>query len=154
MIAKAGADGIELVRNPAFHEWSGAAQPDGFVDAISWLFDQELASAFDQLSAGELDWMTDVPQPEDQADWLPSAPITKTDRPARDGAASLAEPPSPLVVRAAVVPPDDAGAPCHVAGDLVWILLLGLRSGIRRLRNSSLGDLMLCRPRVAESAVY
>ncbi len=41
MIAEAGADGIELVRNPAFHEWSGAAQPDGFVDAISWRFDED-----------------------------------------------------------------------------------------------------------------
>ena len=49
------ADGIELVRNPEFREWSGAAQPDGFVDAISWRFDEELASAFDRLSAGELD---------------------------------------------------------------------------------------------------
>ena len=67
MIAEAGADGIEVVRNPAFREWSGAAQPDGFVDAISWRFDQELASAFDRLSAGELDWMADPPRPEDLA---------------------------------------------------------------------------------------
>jgi YVTN family beta-propeller protein len=67
MIAEAGADGIELVRNPEFREWSGVAQPNGFVDAISWRFDEELASAFDRLSVGELDWMTDVPQPEDLA---------------------------------------------------------------------------------------
>ena len=67
MIAEAGADGIELVRNPEFREWSGAAQPDGFVDAISWRFGQDPANAFDRLSAGELDWMTDVPQPEDLA---------------------------------------------------------------------------------------
>jgi peptide/nickel transport system substrate-binding protein len=67
MIVRASHDRIELVRNPAFHEWSGAAQPDGFVDAISWRFDQEPASAFDRLSAGELDWMTDAPQPEDLA---------------------------------------------------------------------------------------
>ena len=67
MIAEAGADGIELVRNPAFREWSGAAQPDGFVDAISWKFDQELASTFDRLSAGELDWMAEPPQPKDLA---------------------------------------------------------------------------------------
>jgi YVTN family beta-propeller protein len=67
MIAKAGADGLELVRNPAFHEWSGAAQPDGFVDAISWRFGEDLGSAFDRLSAGELDVMTDEPQPEDVA---------------------------------------------------------------------------------------
>jgi YVTN family beta-propeller protein len=67
MIAEAGADGIELVRNPAFREWSGAAQPDGFVDAISWRFEDERASAFDRLSAGELDWMADPPRPEDLA---------------------------------------------------------------------------------------
>jgi peptide/nickel transport system substrate-binding protein len=67
MIAEAGADGVELVRNPEFREWSGAAQPEGFVDAISWRFGQNPANAFDRLSAGELDWMTDVPQPEDLA---------------------------------------------------------------------------------------
>jgi peptide/nickel transport system substrate-binding protein len=67
MISEAGADGIELVRNPAFREWSAAAQPDGFVNAISWRFNEELAGAFDRLSAGELDWMTDVPRPADLA---------------------------------------------------------------------------------------
>jgi len=67
MIAEAGGDHVELVRNPAFREWSGAAQPDGFVDTISWRFGQDGADAFDQLSAGELDWMTDVPEPEDLA---------------------------------------------------------------------------------------
>lgn len=67
MIAEAGTDGLELVRNPAFREWSGAAQPDGFVDAISWRFEEELASAFDRLSAGELDLMADAPRPEDLA---------------------------------------------------------------------------------------
>src|SRR3989337_1656798 len=63
MIAEAGADGIDLVRNPEFHEWSGAAQPDGFVDGISWRFDEDPAGAFDRLNAGELDWMTDPPPP-------------------------------------------------------------------------------------------
>ena len=61
MIAEAGADGIDLVRNPEFHEWSGAAQPDGIVEAIGWRFDEEPAEAFDRLDAGELDWMTDPP---------------------------------------------------------------------------------------------
>jgi peptide/nickel transport system substrate-binding protein len=44
-----------------FHEWSGAAQPDGFVDAIAWRFDEEPGEAFDRLEAGELDRMTDPP---------------------------------------------------------------------------------------------
>jgi YVTN family beta-propeller protein len=65
MIESAAGDGIELVRNPAFREWSGAAQPDGFVDAISWRFEEDLASAFDRLSAGELDWMSEPPEPQD-----------------------------------------------------------------------------------------
>jgi peptide/nickel transport system substrate-binding protein len=64
MIAEAGADGIDLVRNPEFHEWSGAAQPDGFVDAITWRFDEDSEKAFDRLDAGELDWIT-VPPVED-----------------------------------------------------------------------------------------
>jgi peptide/nickel transport system substrate-binding protein len=67
MIAEAGSDGIELVRNPAFREWSGAAQPYGFVDAISWRFEEGLASAFARLNAGELDLMTDTPRPQDLA---------------------------------------------------------------------------------------
>ena len=67
MIAEAGAEGIELVRNPRFDEWSAAAQPDGFVDSISWRFAQGLASAFARLSAGELDWMAESPRPEDLA---------------------------------------------------------------------------------------
>jgi ABC-type transport system substrate-binding protein/class 3 adenylate cyclase len=65
MIAEAGRDGLLLVRNPEFHEWSGAAQPDGFVNAIAWRFDEEPAGAFDRLNAGELDWMTDPLPPDD-----------------------------------------------------------------------------------------
>jgi peptide/nickel transport system substrate-binding protein len=67
MIVEAGADGLEIVRNPEFDEWSGAAQPDGFVDAISWRFDEGVATAFDRLSAGELDWMAGTPKAEDLA---------------------------------------------------------------------------------------
>jgi YVTN family beta-propeller protein len=67
MVAEAGADGIELVRNPAFRQWSGAAQPDGFVDAVTWRFKEDPATAFDQLSAGDLDVMASAPGPEDLA---------------------------------------------------------------------------------------
>ncbi len=67
VIAKASLDGIELVRNPAFREWSGAAQPDGFVDSISWTFEEEATTAFDRLTVGEVDWMADPPLPEDLA---------------------------------------------------------------------------------------
>jgi YVTN family beta-propeller protein len=65
-VADAGPGGIELVRNPVFREWSGAAQPDGFVDAISWRF-EDPAGAFERLSAGDLDVMTSAPRPQDLA---------------------------------------------------------------------------------------
>jgi peptide/nickel transport system substrate-binding protein len=67
MIAEADSGGIELVRNPEFREWSGAAQPDGFVNEISWRFSEDRASAFDRLNAGEVDLMADTPGPEDLA---------------------------------------------------------------------------------------
>ena len=61
MVRDAGDEGIELVRNPEFEQWSGAAQPDGFVDAISWGFGETGVSA---LTAGALDWTTGA-TPED-----------------------------------------------------------------------------------------
>jgi peptide/nickel transport system substrate-binding protein len=67
MIESADDDGFELVRNPAFREWSRAAQPDGFVDAISWRFEEDHASAFDRLRTGEVDWISEPPEPEDVA---------------------------------------------------------------------------------------
>jgi peptide/nickel transport system substrate-binding protein len=54
-------EGIQLVRNPEFEQWSGAAQPDGFVDAISWRFGRV---GFKGLTAGTLDWTTEA-TPED-----------------------------------------------------------------------------------------
>jgi peptide/nickel transport system substrate-binding protein len=65
MIEEASKGGIELVRNPEFVEWSRAAQPDGFVDAISWRFNEEVTTAFERLNAGELDWMQTRPRAED-----------------------------------------------------------------------------------------
>jgi peptide/nickel transport system substrate-binding protein len=67
MIAEAGPGGIELVRNPEFREWSASAQPDGFVDSISFTFNEETGPAFDRLLAGEIDWMLNPPRPEDIA---------------------------------------------------------------------------------------
>jgi peptide/nickel transport system substrate-binding protein len=85
MIAEAGPDGVELIRNPAFREWSAAAQPDGFVNAISWRFEDDLAGAFERLSAGDLDLMADAPRPEDLAllqaahpDQVVQAPLAAT----------------------------------------------------------------------------
>jgi peptide/nickel transport system substrate-binding protein len=66
-VVEAARSHIELVRNPEFEEWSAAAQPDGFVDAISWRFRDDLEEAFDRLSAGEVDVMLDQPAAEDLA---------------------------------------------------------------------------------------
>jgi YVTN family beta-propeller protein len=65
VITRAGPNRIELVRNQGFRQWSAAAQPDGFVDAISWTFDEDPSESFDQLEAGEIDWMAIAPEPHD-----------------------------------------------------------------------------------------
>jgi peptide/nickel transport system substrate-binding protein len=44
-----------------------AAQPDGFVDAISWRFNEQLHGAFSRLQAGDLDVMVSEPGPQDLA---------------------------------------------------------------------------------------
>ena len=64
-IVEAGPDRFELVRNEVFDARPAGAQPEGFVDAISWRFGQEVEAAFDQLETGEVDLMTDEPTPED-----------------------------------------------------------------------------------------
>jgi peptide/nickel transport system substrate-binding protein len=66
VVEEARRDRIELVRNPAFEEWSAAAQPDGFVDRISWRFGQGV-DGFEQLSAGTVDLMLYPPSPQSLA---------------------------------------------------------------------------------------
>jgi peptide/nickel transport system substrate-binding protein len=65
MVGAVEGNELELVRNPGFREWSAAAQPDGFVDAITWTFGQEPETSVERLTSGELDWMTDPPPPDD-----------------------------------------------------------------------------------------
>jgi peptide/nickel transport system substrate-binding protein len=67
MVSDATGGQIELVRNPEFHEWSGAAQPDGFVEAISWRFGVDLGDGYDELMSGDTDVMWDPPAPDDLA---------------------------------------------------------------------------------------
>lgn len=57
MVRVGSRQGIELARNPEFQQWSGAAQPDGFVDAISWRFGE---AQIDALTTGALDWTTEA----------------------------------------------------------------------------------------------
>ncbi len=74
VLAKAGPDAIELARNSAFEEWSGSAQPAGFVDAITWRFGEDVGGAFDRLEAGTLDWMASRPAPQDLSSLLTAHP--------------------------------------------------------------------------------
>jgi peptide/nickel transport system substrate-binding protein len=67
MVTLAANDTIELRRNPAFEEWSGAAQPDGFVNAITLRFGIDVGTGFDRVTAGDGDLMLDTPAPDDLA---------------------------------------------------------------------------------------
>jgi YVTN family beta-propeller protein len=67
IVTDAGRKRVELERNPAFEEWSAAAQPDGFVDAISWRFTEPVADAFRRLQDGDLDVMINEPGAQDLA---------------------------------------------------------------------------------------
>jgi peptide/nickel transport system substrate-binding protein len=63
--AQTGRAALRLVRNPYFHEWSHAAQPEGNPDVIEWRFpathDREIAD----IESGKADWTLDfVPIPQ------------------------------------------------------------------------------------------
>ncbi|BAK84054.1 ABC transporter substrate-binding protein [Komagataeibacter medellinensis] len=49
--------GMRLTRNPYFHEWSEAAQPDGYVDAIDYDFGLSEEDALTAVERGQYDWM-------------------------------------------------------------------------------------------------
>jgi YVTN family beta-propeller protein len=59
-ISSADKGGVILERNEGFREWSAAAQPNGFVDRIEWTFGEDPATSFDQLLAGQVDWVADI----------------------------------------------------------------------------------------------
>ena len=52
-----GQEGLVLVRNPRFREWSPLAQPDGYPDRIVWRFGIDGRKAVPQVVAGELDYL-------------------------------------------------------------------------------------------------
>ncbi len=51
--------GMRIVRNPYFHEWSHAAQPAGYVDAMEYRFGLRDESEVTEVENGALDWMFD-----------------------------------------------------------------------------------------------
>ena len=48
---------LTLVRNPRFHEWSNAAQPGGYADAIVWKLGVRLDDALTAIQRGHADWV-------------------------------------------------------------------------------------------------
>jgi hypothetical protein len=51
---------LRLTRNAGFHEWSRAAQPDGYPDAIVWKLGVEPQNAVTALEGGRADWILDL----------------------------------------------------------------------------------------------
>jgi peptide/nickel transport system substrate-binding protein len=56
-IVRADEREVRFERNPFFHEWSHAAQPDGNPDAIVWRFVPTAEAAIGQVEEGRADWM-------------------------------------------------------------------------------------------------
>ncbi|TMK34828.1 MAG: hypothetical protein E6G64_01160, partial [Actinobacteria bacterium] len=59
MIASANKHEIRYVRNPRFHEWSHAAQPDGNPDEIVMRFGLSPAQEVREIEQGKADWSAD-----------------------------------------------------------------------------------------------
>jgi len=58
-IAQAGTHEIRWIRNPFFHEWSHAAQPDGDPDQIVMRFGLSPAQEVLAIESGTVDWSAD-----------------------------------------------------------------------------------------------
>jgi ABC-type transport system substrate-binding protein/DNA-binding SARP family transcriptional activator len=59
MVAAANKHEIRYVRNPYFHEWSHAVQPDGNPDVIVMRFGLSPAQEVRQIEQGKADWSAD-----------------------------------------------------------------------------------------------
>ena len=56
-IVRSDRQEVRFERNPFFHEWSYAAQPDGNPDAIVWRFVPSTENAIAQVEKGHADWL-------------------------------------------------------------------------------------------------
>src|SRR5262249_27088020 len=52
---------VVLVRNPYFHEWSHAAQPDGYPDRIVWRIGANVEAATTAVERSTADYTLDLP---------------------------------------------------------------------------------------------
>ncbi|HUY98106.1 MAG TPA: ABC transporter substrate-binding protein [Verrucomicrobiae bacterium] len=55
---------LTLVRNPYFHVWSAAAEPQGYPNKIVMTFGQTVESEVTAVENGQADWMGDPPPPD------------------------------------------------------------------------------------------
>jgi peptide/nickel transport system substrate-binding protein len=55
---------VTLARNPYFHEWSHAAQPDGYADRIVWRTGASREAAVTAVERGRADYTLDPPPPD------------------------------------------------------------------------------------------
>jgi YVTN family beta-propeller protein len=80
---------LTLVRNPGFHEWSRAAQPDGYPDTIDWSLSGGRSragenAAIDAVLRGQADLYNDQP-PSDRIEELTTRYTSQTHRWPFDG---------------------------------------------------------------------
>jgi YVTN family beta-propeller protein len=61
MVASDTPRQVTLVRNPYFHEWSHAAQPDGYPDRIIWRLGASTETAVTDVEHGSADYTIDPP---------------------------------------------------------------------------------------------
>jgi YVTN family beta-propeller protein len=57
-----------FVRNPHFHEWSHAAQPDGYPDTILWRYDLSPTARARAVRQGRADWLFETIPSKDRAE--------------------------------------------------------------------------------------
>jgi YVTN family beta-propeller protein len=62
-IASATRQLVRFVRNPHFHEWSHAAQPEGNPDLILWRFSSSHQQTVRWVESGRADWTLDLISP-------------------------------------------------------------------------------------------
>ena len=62
-IASANATGVRFARNPYFHEWSHAAQPDGYPNTLVWQYSKSRAATVRAIEDGSADWTLDLIPP-------------------------------------------------------------------------------------------
>jgi peptide/nickel transport system substrate-binding protein len=55
---------VRLVRNPYFHQWSRAAQPDGYPDQIVWRIGAGTSTALTMVEHNRADFTLDGPPPD------------------------------------------------------------------------------------------